>query len=242
MDNSQKPPVPTPSATPTPGTGAPQPPRRNVGLIVGIIVAVVLVIGGIVAAVVVATNSTKSSNETSSDERTDDDSKDDIKTVNAKTASSISQFSAVCENGSISNAADFAEPYRVVAFSQPSTKKTWASVSLKYNADYKVDAEAFTEGNTVACLEEKDDTAVKSQTCEFTTRGEKVSVDYYAVEYNLTVYEAKTGKKIKDLGTINGPALKCPSFVTYSRDDPKIHANPDADAVDTAIANFVAEQ
>lgn len=242
MDNSQKPPVPTPSAIPTPGTGAPQGPKRNVGLIVGIIIAAMLVIGGIVAAIVVTSNSSKSDNQTSSDERTEDDGKDDIKSVNAKTASSIGQFSAVCENGSITNAADFAEPYRVVAFSQPSIKSSWASVNLSYDADYRVDTKAFTEANTVACLEEKDGTAVKSQTCEFTTRGEKVSVDYYAVEYNLTIYEAKTGKKVKDLGTINGPALKCPSFVTYDRSDPKIHANPDADAVDAAIASFVAEQ
>lgn len=266
MDQTPQPPTPpTEPETPAPqAPPAPQPPTppsapgmpnsvmspapsSNKGLIIGLIaggVVLLLVVLGIVLAV---TLGSKNNNNNVGDTKKQDSnsqgssSDDSLRAANAETATSLSSFDAVCENGSISNAADFNKPYKVAAFAKNSTQRSYITVSLPYNADYAGKYGEHEKVNVVACLNEKAGTAVKSKTCDFKSGKETVSLDYYAVKYTLSLREAKTGKLIKDLEEVNGPATTCPMFASYSKTDPKLHASPDRDAVDVAVKKFIAE-
>lgn len=229
--------APAPSVVPNTTPGGPG--KANTGLIVGIIVAAAIIIAGGVAAFMLLSDNGKTNNAKTGDNNSQqNDVSDDLRAANAKTVSTLTQFNTVCDTGSVTNAANFEKPYKVAAFSKSSVNRSWGTVSLEYGAEYAADYDDYEATNVVACLSEIEGSATKSQTCDFKSGGENVSVDYYAVQYNLTVYEAKSGKKIQDLGSIGGPATSCPSFVTYNREDPKIHANPDRDAVSAAIAKF----
>ena len=261
MDQQPAPQAPTPPTPPqTPNGAAPQAPnpygqpnKNNTGLIVGIVVGVVLLIA-IVATVLALTlgsvgSDKKSDSDTSrsgdSSKQAEEEDADDekLRAANAKTASSLTQFNAVCDTGSISNAAEFAAPYKVTAFSKSEDARSWSSISLAYDADYNTKYDDYTSANVVVCVEEKPGAAVKANTCEMKLSGETMQIDYYATTYEATAYEAKSGKKIKSLGEIGGPATTCPFFASVSdRNDPKLIARPDSDAVDAAIVKFIAQQ
>lgn len=263
MDQQPAPQAPTPPQPPqVPNGAAPapqapnpygQPNKKNTGLIVGIVIGAVLLIA-IVATVLALTlsgsddktsdnnkkDSTKDSSKTEKKEEANDEK---LRAANAKTASSLNQFNAVCDTGSISNAAEFAAPYKVAAFSKSEDSRSWSSISLAYNADYNTKYDDYASANVVVCVEEKPGAAVKANTCEMKMSGETMKIDYYATTYKATAYEAKSGKKVKDLGEIGGPATTCPYFASVSdRNDPKLTARPDSDAVDAAIVKFIAEQ
>jgi hypothetical protein len=166
----------------------------------------------------------------------------------AKTATSFSDLDVVCDNGSISNAAAYGKPY--IAVFAPETERSplsnvspdhWSEVSFDSVADYRVNREAFGSTNVVACLSRKPGTEVKSRTCEFKLdSGEQVSVDYYAVQYNIDLREAKTGKHIEQLGAVNGPATSCPALLWVDRHNRKQYAGPDSAAVDAELSKFAA--
>jgi hypothetical protein len=92
----------------------------------------------------------------------------------------------------------------------------------------------------VACLTKKDDTAVKSRTCKFESHGETKDVDYFAVKWDVSLREAKTGKEIAHLGTVNGPASDCPFLSYFNPNDPKIYGAPDPMAVSAKIEEFAS--
>lgn len=253
------PPVqPTPLAQPPadPNTGSvppvmmppqgPQQPKSKTGLIVG------LVIGGIIALIVIllivvglmankADDNKKATN--TNQNTTSKSSSDESNSNNAETAKYSSDFEAVCQGGSISNAASFAKgtkPYKVFAFFNNSAgySDNWTTVYLSSQQSSTANSDNVTEANVVACLAEKKGTAAKSQTCEFESGGEKVTLDYYSLKYALEFREAKTGKVLGTGSDINGPATKCPSFVSYDKNDPKVYADPDEDAVQAAVKAF----
>lgn len=255
---SQQPPqAPTPppapiGAQPQPASPNPygQPPKKSTGLIIGIIAGAVLLVAGIVTVLIITLSGDKEDTDKKDDTKTsqNDDTKKDSneddekkRLANAKTAKSTSDFNVVCETGSVSNAAAAEKPYKIVAFSKADGARSWSTLSLDYSADYYTKYDAFAEVGAVACLSEKAGSAVKTKTCDFKTSGENTSLDYYATAYEVTLYEAKSGKKIKDLGTVSAPATTCPSFVSYDKSDPKVIAKPDADAVDALLAAFVKE-
>ncbi len=248
---------PQPSVTPPqPGVPNPygQPPKKNTGLIIGIIIGAILLIGGGVALALTLSNSgdkkedsSKQTSKDSSDNTTKKDTEevpandDALRAANAKTAGSLTDFKAVCEVGSVSNAADLAKPYKVVAFSKEDNGRDyWSQTSLKYGAPYYVEYNKFEQANVVVCLSETISSRVKAKTCDFKSGEDNLTIDYYATAFSATAYEAKTGKKLQDLGTINAPASTCPMFASYDKNDPKIIANPDATALDAAVAKFAS--
>ncbi|HMS93137.1 MAG TPA: hypothetical protein PKD28_01995 [Candidatus Saccharibacteria bacterium] len=257
MDQQPAPQAPTPPQVPTgaaPQAPAPygQPPKKNTGLIIGIVAGIVILIAGVATVLALTlggsdeksdTDKKDSSKNSSKTEKKDEASDEKLRAANAKTATSLTQFNAVCDTGSISNAAEFTAPYKVAAFSKSEEARSWTSVSLAYNADYNTKYDDYTSANVVVCVEEKPGTAVKANTCEMTLSGETKQIDYYATKYTATAYEAKSGKKVADLGEINGPATTCPYFASISdRNNPKLYASPDSAAVDAAIVKFIAEQ
>ncbi|WP_232073692.1 hypothetical protein [Mycobacterium stomatepiae] len=163
-------------------------------------------------------------------------------------AASPTDFDVVCDGGSISNAATYGKPYKVVAFApydEPNpmremTNTHWTGVTLDSRADYSVSPNDFHSVNVVACLTRKSGTEVKSRTCDLKTdSGEHVAVDYYAVQYDIELREARTGKHIEQLGVVDGPAVGCPFLVWVNNRDPKVYADPDHAAVDAKLAEFV---
>ncbi|ORA36272.1 hypothetical protein BST13_12030 [Mycobacterium aquaticum] len=166
---------------------------------------------------------------------------DDQRAANAKTAKYESDFETVCGNGSVSNAAAYAKPYKIIAFSQGDRPDSWDSVTLTAPVGYRSSADSLSSINAVACLSRKAGTEVKSMTCEFDSGGDTVKADYYAVEYDIDLYEAKTGKSITSLGSVKGPATSCPFLATFSKSSPKVYASPDDAAVDAKLAEFAAK-
>ena len=242
----------TPSE-PTPSTPKPNQPtapsansaltpsKTNTGLIIGIVVgALVLLVGIIIAVAVLLAAANKGTTNTSGSESSQQSNSDEdkLRAANTRTANSLSDYSAVCQTGAISNAAAYTKPYRVLALSNTVDGTVWSTVSLEYDAPYSVKYSEYAAVNAVVCLKEQKGAAVKASTCEFTSGGEKKSIDYYATVYDATLYEAKSGKKVKDLGTVSAPADSCPSFVSYDKNDPKIIAKPDSAAVDALVAQF----
>ncbi len=243
MADSTQPPK-TPSSTPSASDPYSNPsgqPAKRTG---GIIAVVVILLG--LGVYFIANNRSDSggdnnSTATTSEQKEEKKDDDEAKKVaaNSKTADSMSDFSSVCEVGAITNAADYAEPYVVAAFSKTSDKRSWSSVSLKYDAPYAAKHDEYAKVNTVVCAKEKKDAAVKTKTCDFKTGGEEKAIDYYATVYEVGLYEAKTGKKVKDLGEVSGPADTCPMFVTYDKSDPKIVARPDSAGLEAKIVEAI---
>lgn len=164
-----------------------------------------------------------------------------------KKASSLSDFDVVCDRGSISNAAAYAKPYKIAAFApderpNPMSQVTsdhWSQLTLDSGADYRVSPDEFQSVNVVACLTHKPGTEAKSLTCDFKTDdGEHVTVDYYAVRYDIELREARTGKHIEQLGPVDGPAASCPFLLWVKKRDPKMYAEPDPAAVNAKLAEF----
>jgi hypothetical protein len=165
-----------------------------------------------------------------------------------KKASSLSDFDVVCDRGSISNAAPYGKPYKVAAFApnEPpnmpnlaSSPDHWRELALDSRADYRASPDDFQSTNVVACLTHKPGTEVKSLTCNFETdAGEHVTVDYYSVQYNIELREARTGKHVEQLGAVDGPATSCPFLVWVNKRDRKMYAKSDPAAVNARLAEF----
>lgn len=153
-----------------------------------------------------------------------------------RTAQSASDFSTVCENDRITNAADYGKPYNVAAFftGLGIVDETWLPVA----SDKWTTSDDYTQINVVACLDRKKGSEVKATSCVDDDDGNRVTVDYYSVEYEVTFREAKTGKVIKSGETVTGTADSCPFLASYDRRSRKMYARPDDDAVQAALAGF----
>jgi hypothetical protein len=235
---------PTPPSV-TPPSAPQQPPKKNKTAIITAAVVAVIVIAAIVVGVVLAINNKgddtpdnngSNNNSQKNDDNAKKDSDDAKREANAITADSSSDLDAVCDTGSITNAAAFEKPYKIAAFTKSAGRTSWSSATLKYDAPYRADYDEFASVNVVVCLEEDESAQVKTTTCEY----KDTALDYYATKYTATAYEAKTGKSIKELGTVNGPATKCPMFASYNKNDPKIIASPDDGALDALLSEFAA--
>lgn len=154
----------------------------------------------------------------------------------ATTAHSARDFSAVCENDSVTNAADYHKPYNIAAFYEGLgiVETAW----LPVEGNKWAQSETFSEINVVACLERKIGSEVKTTTCEDNDDGNTITIGYYSVEYDIEFREAKTGKVIKSMGPVSGTAGDCPFLATYDRNSRKMYAEPDSAAVAAKLAEF----
>ncbi len=252
MDPNSPAPAPTPEQTPTPvqppapvtPTPGGQPPKKLstgaiAGIVGGVIFIILLIVGGIVLANTMNKGDSKSNNSDSSkneDGKTQDESA--LRSANAVTADSMSDLGAVCKNGSVKNAAAYEKPYKFALFDNNSARGSWSNFSVSYKNEQVVKYADFAQANVIVCLDRDDSTAVKSTTCDFKSGGETTTVDFYAVKYKTTLYEAQSGKKIKELAAVNGPAGTCPSFVTYDKSNPKIYGDADKTELEANLAAF----
>lgn len=241
----QPPVAPTPAPTQpyapqgTPYTMPPKP-KSKTGLIIGIVAGAIalLVVGGLFIVFALSSVSNYANSDKSTTQAAPERSETPERRNNTITATSFTNMNSVCDGSSILNAAELAKPYKVAAFSKANDSRSWSSVSLKYNAEYAASYDAFEQASVVACVKEDTGSREKVNICEFTSAGEDTSIDYYATSYTLSVYEAKTGKKIEDLGSVGAPATSCPMFASYDKSDPKLVAQPDTATIDAKLAAF----
>jgi hypothetical protein len=198
----------------------PRPPKSNHNVLIGVIAAVVI-IGAFLAVIVIGSG------------WPGDSASPEQRKANARTAQTAADFGVVCGSGSVRNAADYRQPYVAAAFHEGDRPHSWEQVSLP-GGDLKPAGSI----NVVACLSRKSGTEVKSKTCTFQSAGKDVEADFYAVEYDLQLHQAKTGELIRSLGTVNGPANRCPLMAWFSEMSPKVYADPDPVAVAAKLAAF----
>ncbi|MGE2717169.1 hypothetical protein ACQI4L_24195 [Mycolicibacterium litorale] len=206
----------------------PRPPSNNSLVIVLAVAAVVVVLLSVAALVVVGVGADDEDGPATEEQRA----------ANARTASSASEYDIVCGTGSVANAAEYRKPYKIVAFYEDHGDH-WDELSLA--PPYSTADKTPSSINVVACLSRKPGTEVKSGSCEFRSGGDDISVDHFAVEYEIELHEAKTGRTITSLGTVKGPADHCPFLEFFSGDDPKVYGAPDENAVAAKLAGFIAE-
>ncbi|WP_160110827.1 hypothetical protein [Mycolicibacterium houstonense] len=156
---------------------------------------------------------------------------DEERAANAITAEWSTDFDVVCKDGSVQNAGAYTEPYKFAAFFQGLQDGSWYEVADQRSED-------LSEINVVACLIRKSDTEVQSGQCESTAWDKPITIDHYAVQYEIELREAKTGKYIGNLGTVNGPAGDCPSLVFFDWIPDKLYGEPDGAAVQEKLADF----
>lgn len=158
------------------------------------------------------------------------------------TATSHRDFGAVCGGFTVRNAAPYTKKSEaiIVTFSQsPRINGSWSYEDVGYGKTYTLTDGDFTKISTVACLHEIRNTKVFSKLCSYNEDGQEVSVQYFSIRYKLSYYEAKTGERIADVGTVEAPAGDCPSFVAYDQQSMTAYATPESDVIDVAHSNFV---
>lgn len=165
------------------------------------------------------------------------------------TAATVSDLDAVCKGGSITNAGAFTAPYRIAAFVKHGddigqegfvfSSTSWDGLNAGgvYEAGPSGHGEQTSESdpgkvNAVACLTEIKQERSKKQTCSF----QNSRADYYSTRYRVTLHEAKSGRKVRDLGEVSGSADTCPFMVTVRRGG--VVANPDAEPLKALLVGF----
>lgn len=163
---------------------------------------------------------------------------------NAITADSSSDFGDVCSGGAILNAAEYTTPASAKAYvfgNSPTRPTSWSYKSVDSRASYYAKSADYAQVSVVGCLSYVEGSEAAGQKCEIkASDGKKLTVDYLSSRYTLTFHNARTGEKIGDGGTINAPANRCPSFLTYNRETLKSYASPDTASVDAALKKMLS--
>ncbi|MGW0434387.1 hypothetical protein ACWDV4_17835 [Micromonospora sp. NPDC003197] len=239
-----------------PPFGTPEPPKKSkkgltIGLIIGgVVLLVLLLCGGAVALVMnsgddeddpVAQPSTSAGADPSGKPSQGGDNK---KNNNAITADSASDFREVCSGGAITNAAPYNGPAgaKAYAFSNsPGRLTSWSTESLDYDAAYYAKSADYATVSVVGCLTYEEGSEASGQKCNIeATDGTKLTIDYMSSRYTLTFHNAQTGEKIGDGGSVNAPATRCPSFMTYNKTTLKSYASPDDGTLNAAFKKFLS--
>ncbi|MFT3898717.1 MAG: hypothetical protein QM728_00505 [Gordonia sp. (in: high G+C Gram-positive bacteria)] len=160
-----------------------------------------------------------------------------------KEATGANDYGDVCSGAAISNAAAGEKPYKVITFrkAESATKDRWSPVHVSSSTPGAVNYNDYSQANAVACLTLKKGSEKKEKTCPIEMQGKKLDLALYSAEYDVAVFEAKSGKKIQDLGTVTGTADRCPSIVYTDPKDPRDVAEPDRDSVAEVIGKFAAQ-
>jgi len=211
------------------------PKKSKKGLII-----VLCIIGGLLSLSIVGAYLISSN--TKEDPKSSDasSSKKTAKDNNNITATSESQYYVVCDGGTVKNTAAAGTPYKITTFFTNPSRSNWYPLSVGYKKTYSPDYDKPEEINTVACLEAKSDTETKAKTCEFESNGKTTSVDYYSLQYKLTYYDAKTGKKINANESVAAPANTCPYSTLLKDGATKLYADPDKTTVEELHQSFSA--
>ncbi|GGL89820.1 MULTISPECIES: hypothetical protein [Micromonospora] len=164
---------------------------------------------------------------------------------NAVTARYSSDFSSVCDGSPILNAATYTSGgsgAKAYTFSNnPERLTTWSTRSVSSSKSYYARSTEFESVSVVGCLKFVEGSEGEPRKCDYKDSDDKpVSVSYISSRYTLTFHAAKTAEKIGDGGTVNAPANRCPSFISYNRTTMKAYAAPDAGSIEAALDKFLS--
>ncbi|BCL14408.1 hypothetical protein [Micromonospora sagamiensis] len=247
---------------PAPQFAAPvQPPKKNRGLMIGLGVGAatvaLLALCGVGVGVIVAngddddptppvatTSDPGGNTDPSASPSTEQTPGDDTpNNNNAVTARYSSDFEAVCEGSPILNAKAYSTPSGSKAYTfynSVDRPSNWMLRSAGYGKSYYAKSDEFDEVSVVGCLKYQEGSEGAGRKCQLKDSSDKIiTIDYVSSRYTLTFYAAKTAQKVGDGGTINAPAVRCPSFVTYSKSTMKAYASPDTGAIEAALDKFL---
>lgn len=240
--------------------GPVQPPKKNRGLMIGLGVGAATVallalcgvgVGLIVAsddddppAPPIATGPAQTTDPGTAPSATSTPSDDDTpQNNNAVTARYSSDFEAVCEGNPILNAKTYTTPAGSKAYTfynSVDRPGNWLLRSAGYGKSYYAKSDEFDEVSVVGCLKYVEGSEGTGKKCQLKDSSDKIiTIDYVSSRYQLTFYAAKTAQKVGDGGTINAPAVRCPSFVTYNKNTMKAYASPDTGAIEAALDKFL---
>jgi hypothetical protein len=152
-------------------------------------------------------------------------------------------FRAVCEGGSVVNAAPYRKggKVKILAFSKTGVVgDLWGPETVDSGRPYASGHDAVTTVNVVACLHRVDGTERRPSTCRYQDQSNKpVDVAVVPVRYRLVFYTARSGEEVAQGGTVNGPSTPCPALVLYDRQTKRTYADPDRGALTAALDRFV---
>ncbi|MBO4204762.1 hypothetical protein [Micromonospora echinofusca] len=161
---------------------------------------------------------------------------------NAVTARYSSDFEAVCQGSPILNSLAYTagSGKAYTFYNSVERRDNWSLRSVGYGKPYYAKSSEYTTVSVVGCLKYVEGSEGPGIKCNLKGSDDKVvSVDYVSSRYELTFYAAKTAEKIGDGGTVNAPANRCPSFVTYNKNTLKAYASPDSGAIEAALDKFL---
>ncbi|WFE65960.1 hypothetical protein [Micromonospora sp. WMMD714] len=238
------------------------PPKSNRGLVIGLIVgAVVLILAlcgaGIGLALVgnddepdptptptAATNPGPGTDTSASPQPSDPPTEQPNNNNNAVTARYSSDLSSVCDGSPILNAATYSGPATAKAYvfsNNPERPTFWSSKLVGSDKRYYAKSADFTTVSVVGCMSMVPGSEGAPKKCDYkASDGKNVSVSYISSRYQLTFYAAKTAEKIGDGGTVNAPATRCPSFISYNKTTMKAYAAPDSGTIEAALDKFLS--
>jgi len=243
------------------GVPLPPPKKSNKGLIIGLVAGAVVLVLAICGAGIglflvnnddepsVTAPAPSASTETGSTPGTDasptpTDDTQEPNNNNAVTARYSSDLSNVCEGGQILNAAAYNGPSgaKAYAFSNsPDRLTSWSSKSISSSKPYYAKSADFESVSVVGCLKFVEGSEGAPKQCQYKDSSDKqVTVSYISSRYTLTFHAAKTAEKIGDGGTVNAPAARCPSFISYSKTTMKSYAAPDTATLEAALDKFLS--
>jgi len=248
-----------PTSTPQPNPGGQPPKKSNKALILavvgGVLFLLLIGVGIAIASNMLSKNSTDTKRDDESskvDTTTDTEEETPNPEAHSITAKALVELRAACVGGSVENAGALTKPYTYVVYennnSQSAEKEDWKwdmyavgasddSIPLDFSS-------APSELNVVVCLDRDESTAVKSSTCELERSAgmkstDSTVADFYSVKYKVKLYEARSGKKMKELAPINGPATECPPLAYYNTEgDPAVYGDPDIDELNARLKAF----
>ncbi|MGW4152717.1 hypothetical protein ACWEDF_06140 [Micromonospora chersina] len=162
----------------------------------------------------------------------------------AVTARYSSDMSSVCDGSPILNAAPYTagSPAKAYTFANsPDRPSYWSSKSISSAKPYYSKSADFESVSVVGCLKVVEGSEGTPKKCDYkNSDGKVVTVSYISSRYALTFYAAKTGEKIGDGGTVNAPANRCPSFISYNKLTMKSYASPDSGTIEAALDKFLS--
>ncbi|MEH1012216.1 hypothetical protein V6U90_03690 [Micromonospora sp. CPCC 206060] len=246
---------------PPPQFGTPVPPKKSskglvIGLSVGAAVVVLLALCGVGVAYVAGQDdedpptpiasggpTATAPAEPGTSPSADNNEPDNNGNNNAVTARYSSDFEAVCQGSPILNSLPYTagSGKAYTFYNSVDRPDNWSIRTVGYGKPYYAKSSDYTTVSVVGCLKYVDGSEGPGTKCNLKGSDDKViSIDYVSSRYELTFYAAKTAEKIGDGGTINAPANRCPSFVTYNKNTMKAYAAPDSGAIEAALDKFLA--
>jgi len=157
------------------------------------------------------------------------------------TANSFLDYAAVCDGTAITNAKDFAKPYRFQLFGDPDATGDRKNIVGLPTSSWYVSPTDPSPTNAVACFSSVASSEKKLMSCPFDVNGKKVTIDLISTEFKVTIRNARTGEVAGDAGTVKSKAAdSCPVITTVVGGVTREILEPDPIELTRVLDSFAA--